>query len=279
MKAFVPLIVGCVLLVWSGLAMANGNNFLNDAAKECDEDGDYTQLISVFPYFPAEADGFVSGMALMNKHDEQTIFIDDLCFVSVDSQSKISTAKNTQAIFPRNIKAYPVAELPGFTKTWAERMYLAIYAHKNASKAADADFLRSFGMIGDGQQAQGYFAVTNGAFEKLEFDYMPGDAWTRGFALINTSNTDVVVEFVAYEADGNPEEISYELDAGEMLATSPDVLFVEKGESLLDPAKRVLIVATAYETDDLKTKVDCLYGFAMFGDGIQAQGYLPVGHD
>jgi hypothetical protein len=271
-------------LAWGGTAMAQTNfEALDKAAEECDDDVTYEGPVALFPYFADESTGFVGGFAVINTDEETTIPANELCFVGVDADGDVLAKKHASAIYPSNMATMAVS---GLGTGWDAQLYMGLYA-KN-KEAAVLQKVEGFGMIGDGTQGQGYFAVetidndgdVQAADEQLLFNYFPGDGWARGLAVVNTTNTDVVVEFVAYEEGGNQETVTAELDAGAMLSTTADTLFVDDdGEALLNPNTRVRIVATAYEDDDLTAgeEVAALYGFAMFGDGSMAQGYLAPG--
>lgn len=284
-----------MLLAWSVTAMSlpapdefyyldqNAERYCHPTDRELwfDQGQAEPNRIAVFPYFAAVEDGFWSGMALVNKSEDYTIQPNTLCIVAYDGRDG-AVKRVSGPVYPRNMFVTLVDEL-GADEVWENRVYVGVYARNaDALKKAEAlgnqaenaiEKFAGFAMMGNGAEGQGYF-VNNRKSWQLEFNYVTeGSPWWRGLAIVNVTDESEFVKISVFQGDTATSEV-VEIRRGEIWTGLVDDM---EG---VDAGKRAFIVAEEVANRDGDAKApgarnNALMGFAMFGNGNEALGYLP----
>lgn len=280
-RTMIVMFALAMLLAWTGSAMAQFHYLDETAERNChptDREAWFngsdatTNLLAVFPYFAAVEDGFWSGMAVINKDEAYTIQPNTLCVVAYDGRN--GAAKRIGSpVYPRNMFVTLVDQV-GTEEVWENRVYVGLYAKNKAKLVAEGVNYAGFGMMGNGAEGQGYFTKPLGDTDggTLEFDYVTeGAPWWRGLAIVNKSDQRQYVKITVFQGDTSASTV-VEIERGEIWTGLVDDI------DGVDATKRAFIVVEEVlnRDGDVKgAKDDALMGFAMFGNGNEALGYLP----
>ncbi|GBC60203.1 hypothetical protein DENIS_1154 [Desulfonema ishimotonii] len=121
----------------------------------------------------------------------------------------------------------------------------------------------------------GTFGCQNTASDALLFPYFTnmadGDGWWDGIVITNLASFDGTATIAVYEADGDRGEQEVAVKANSQYVSLLNTILGDfsmtatAGSGQLGDSSAYIMVTTDFNAD----------GFAMMGDGTQAQGYLP----